>query len=83
MRTTLDIDGTVMAGLTREAARRWCTMSPLMEFALPLLLQPARAHTKLPPLPTYSSGGHLVDVVDREQCCHALEGRSSRVSPAI
>jgi len=50
-------------------------MSELVESALRLLLQPARSPTELPPLPTLGSGGHLVDVADREQLYHAMEGR--------
>jgi len=75
MKTTLNIDPSVMARLKREAARRGCTMSELVESALRLLLQPARSPTELPPLPTLGSGGHLVDVADREQLYHAMEGR--------
>jgi hypothetical protein len=39
------------------------------------VLQPSRARTELPPLPTFRSGGHLVDIADREQLYHAMEGR--------
>ena len=75
MKTTLNIDPSVMARLKREAARRRCTMSELVESALRLLLQPAKGRTALPALPTFASGGHLVDVADREQLYHAMEGR--------
>lgn len=75
MKTTLNIDPSVMAQLKREAARRGCTMSELVESALRLLLQSSRARTELPPLPTFRSGGHLVDIADREQLYHAMEGR--------
>jgi len=75
MKTTLNIDASVMARLKREAARRGCTMSELVESALRRLLEPARARTELPALPTFASGGHLVDVADRERLYHALEGR--------
>ena len=75
MKTTLNIDDGVMVRLRREAARRGCTMSELVETALRLLLQarPERAH--LPPLPTFRSGGHLVDIADRDALYHAMEGR--------
>jgi hypothetical protein len=75
MKTTLNLDPSVMARLKREAARRGCTMSELVESALRLFLQPARTRTDLPPLPAFRSGGHLVDVADREPLDHALEGR--------
>jgi len=39
MKTTLNIDDSVMAHLKREAAQRGCTMSELVESALRLLLR--------------------------------------------
>jgi hypothetical protein len=75
MKTTLNIHPAVMAQLRREAARRGCTMSELVESALQLLLQSSKARPELPPLPTFKSGGHLVDIADREQLYHAMEGR--------
>jgi hypothetical protein len=76
MKTTLNIDDRVMAQLRREAVRRGCTMSALVESALRLLLRPARGEpSDLPPLPTFKSGGHLVDVADREALSQAMEGR--------
>ena len=75
MKTTLNIDPSVMARLRREAARRGCTMSQLVESALRLLLQSPETRPKLPPLPTFNSGGQLVDIADREQLYHAMEGR--------
>ena len=75
MKTTLNIDDTVMAQLKREAARQGRTMSELVETALRLLFGAKRAPTDLPPLPIFRSGGHLVDVADREALYHAMEGR--------
>jgi hypothetical protein len=75
MKTTLNIDASVMARLKREAARRGCTMSELVEAALRLLLQSREPRQELPPLPTFKSGGHLVDIADREALYHAMEGR--------
>lgn len=76
MKTTLNIDDRVMARLRREAARRGCTMSALVESALRLLLQPAREEpSDQVPLPTFRSGGHLVDVADREALHQVMEGR--------
>ena len=72
MKTTLNIDDTVMARLRREAARRGCTMSELVESGLRLVLQaklPARA---LPPLPSFA-GEELVDVADRNALYDAME----------
>ena len=75
MKTTLNIDDTVMAQLRRESARQGRTMSELVEAALRLLFQARRQHPELPPLPAFRSGGHLVDVSDRDALYHAMEGR--------
>jgi Ribbon-helix-helix protein, copG family len=75
MKTTLNIDDTVMAELKREAARQGRTMSELVESALRLLLRSQRKHEKLVPLPTFRSGGTLVDIADRDALYQAMEGR--------
>ncbi|MBA3260752.1 MAG: ribbon-helix-helix protein, CopG family [Gemmatimonadales bacterium] len=74
MKTTLNIPDTVMAELRREAARQGRTMSELVEAALRLLLQQRSRPTDLPPLPSLSSGGHRVDIADREALYQAMEG---------
>lgn len=75
MKTTLNIDEGVMVQLKREAARQGRTMSELVETALRLLLRSRRQQVDLPPLPVFRSGGHLVDVADRDALYHAMEGR--------
>jgi Arc/MetJ family transcription regulator len=75
MKTTLNIDDTVMAELKREAARQGRTMSALVEIALRLLLSSQRKRGKIPALPKFRSGGALVDVADRNALYHAMEGR--------
>ena len=75
MKTTLNIDATVMAELKREAARQGRTMSDLVETALRLLLRSPRRRGEIPPLPSFKSGGALVDVADRESLYQAMEGR--------
>jgi hypothetical protein len=75
MKTTLNIDDTVMAQLKREAARQRRTMSELVETALRMLFQSSKKRGKLSPLPTFRSGGALVDVADREALYQAMEGR--------
>lgn len=75
MKTTLNIDDGVMARLKRESARTGRTMSELVEAALRRLLQPAPVATDLPPLPSFRSGGALVDISDREALYRAMEGR--------
>jgi hypothetical protein len=75
MKTTLNLDATVMAQLKREAARQGRTMSELVETALRLLFRAQRVPTDLPALPTFHSGGALVDVADRTALYQAMEGR--------
>jgi len=76
MKTTLNIDDSVMERLKREAARRGKTMSELVEMALRQLFRARREREdELTPLPTFSSGGTLVDVADREALYRALDER--------
>ena len=75
MKTTLNIDDGVMLRLRREAARTGRTMSELVETALRGLLQAKPATVELRPLPSFTSGGALVDVADREALYRAMEGR--------
>ncbi len=77
MKTTLNIDDTVMAQLKREAARQGRTMSELVETALRnlFLFQRQKKPAELSPLPTFSSGGSLVDIADRDALYQAMEGR--------
>jgi len=74
MKTTLKIDDTVMADLKREAARQGRTMSELVETALRLLLRSQRKRGAIPVLPTFHSGGTLVDIADRDALYHAMGG---------
>jgi hypothetical protein len=75
MKTTLNIDDSIMAVLKREAARQGRTMSELVESALRLLFKSQKSQRELPPLPTFRSGGHLVDIADRDALYQAMEGR--------
>ena len=75
MKTTLNIDDTIMAELRREAARQGRTMSELVESALRLLLHSCRKREKLVALPTFHSGGTLVDIAGRAALYQAMEGR--------
>lgn len=75
MKTTLNIDDTVMARLKREAARTGRTMSELVETALRNLLAKRPDRDPLPPLPSFDSGGALVDIADRDALYRAMEGR--------
>jgi Ribbon-helix-helix protein, copG family len=75
MKTTLNIDKTVMAELRREAARQGRTMSELVETALRNLFKSQRKTAPLAPLPTFHSGGAHVDIADRQALYQAMEGR--------
>ena len=69
MKTTLNIDDTVMQRLKEEAARRQTTMSALVEAGLRLILDTGSARPAerdLPPLPSWNLGRELVDVADRD-----------------
>ena len=77
MKTTFDVDDTVMQKLREEAARRKVSVSALVEAGLRRVLvegkpvdgQPAA----LPPLPTWRSGGFRVDIDSREALYRAME----------
>jgi hypothetical protein len=73
MKTTLNIDDTVMAQLKRESARQRRTMSELVETALRMLFRASKKRGQLPPLPVFRSGGTLVDVADRDALYRAME----------
>jgi hypothetical protein len=75
MKTTLNIDATVMARLKREATCQKRTMPELVETALRRLLQEPRSQAGLPELPTFDSGGTYVDFADREALYLAKDGR--------
>ena len=77
MKTTLNIDDTVMQALREEAARRGTTMSALVEAGLRriLFVDPAAEASSdaLPPLPTWSGGGLLVDVANRDELYRVMD----------
>jgi plasmid stability protein len=75
MKTTLNIDDTVMAQLKREAARQGRTMSELVETALRNLFRSQKEAAELAPLPAFRSGGAFVDIADRDALYQAMEGR--------
>jgi hypothetical protein len=72
MKTTLNIDETVMAKLKRESARQGRTMSELVETALRGFFRAQNDTSKLPPLPVFRSE-LLVDVSDRDALYRAME----------
>lgn len=75
MKTTPNIDDTVMAELKQEAERQKRTMSELVETALRNLFRSRKQPVDLTPLPVLHSGGALVDIADRDALYQATEGR--------
>jgi len=75
MKTTLILSDSLAAQLKREASRRGQTMSELVEIALRLLFRSPQPPRKLRPLPKFNSGGHLVNIDDRDALYNAMEGR--------
>ena len=77
MKTTFDIDETVMKELREEAARRGVAVSALVEAGLRHVLVGGRPidgkPAALPPLPTWRSGGFRVDIDSREALYRAME----------
>jgi len=76
MKTTLEIDETVMRELKARAARDGTTMSELVESALRNFLAVPGPGGTLPPLPTHDFGGWVVDPADREAMGELIDGES-------
>jgi hypothetical protein len=75
MKTTLNIDETVMRQLKQEAARQGRPMSELVENALRMLFQAQKKPRPRTRLPTFDMGRELVDISDRDALYDAMEGR--------
>ncbi|MBV9062998.1 MAG: hypothetical protein JOY77_08740 [Alphaproteobacteria bacterium] len=73
MKTTFNIDDTVMLKLKREAARQGRTMSELVETALRNLFRAQKDTKNLPPLPTFHGGGMYVDPANRDELYRIME----------
>ena len=75
MRTTLNIDATVVKRLREEAARRETTMSALVEAGARRILDgdPQANERPLRPLPAWDCGGSLVNIADRDELHRAME----------
>jgi hypothetical protein len=74
MKTTLEIDETVMRELKARAAREGSTMSEVVESALRTYLAAEPPAQKLPPLETWDFGGWNVDPADREAMGELIDG---------
>ncbi len=78
MKTTLNIDDTVMDRLRAEAARTGRTMGEVVETALRLLLETRRqVPPALPPIPTFRAGTPHVDVADRNALADRMQSSGS------
>ena len=77
MKTTLNIDDTLMQALHEEAARRRTTMSALVEAGVRRILEEHVPHRTrqgpLPPLPTWHGGVMLVDIAKRDDLYRVME----------
>ncbi len=78
MKTTLNIDDTLMRRLREEAARRRTTMTALVEAGLRMVLADSGSDdsepSRLGPLPSWQSGGRRVDISNREELYGVIEG---------
>ena len=71
MKTTFNIDDTLMQQLRVEAARRGITMTEIVESGIRHMVantngKKGKAEAKLPKLPTWNGGREMVDIADRE-----------------
>lgn len=75
MKTTLVLPDPVLARVRKEAERTRTSQSAVVEAALRAYFAPgARAQKDdLPPLPIFDSGGHLVDIADRDALYAAMD----------
>jgi len=62
-----------MAQLKRETAKQGRTMSELVETALRMLFQNQKTQKPHFSLPSFKSGGCLVDIADRKALYQAME----------
>lgn len=76
MKTTLNLDDRLWSRLKKAAASQGKTMSELVEAAIRRLLADKKEPAAdLPPLPTFRSGGAIVDVANRDDLYRVLDGR--------
>jgi len=66
VKTTFEIDDSVIARLKKEAVHQGCTKSELAESAIRIMLEPEKGLREIPPLPAFKGGGSLVDIADRD-----------------
>ena len=73
MKTTLEIPDGLMRDLKARAARDGKTMSELVESALRTFLEERPEQKPLPPMPTWNSGGFLMNIDSRAEYLDALD----------
>ena len=78
-RLEVEIDDSMVKRLREEASQRGTTVSALIEAGLRFVLAedaPTSVSAgKLPPLPFWDSGGHLVDIDNREELYRVMESQ--------
>lgn len=79
MKTTLEIPDQLMRDLKERAARDGKTMSELVESALRTLLAERPEAKELPPMPTWNSGGLLVNIDSRAEWYDQLDDEDDDV----
>jgi hypothetical protein len=74
MKTTLVLDDALVAQVRQQAKERGVSMSSIVEEAIFRMLteKPAAGHPPLD-LPSFNSGGYLVDITDRNAMYDALD----------
>lgn len=80
MRTVLELDDQVVALLEDEATRQGKTLSELAESAIRLYLASRQKTAELPELPTFRSGGALVNIDSREALHDAMDEPPDRTA---
>lgn len=89
MKATFDIQESILERLREEAELRGTTMSKLVEAGIlrvldnpQILAAKKKTATKpqkpLPPIPSWNSGGFLVDISNREELYEVLDGERDR-----
>lgn len=74
MKTTFNIDDSVMARLREESVRQGKTITELVESALRLLLRPQKVQKTLQSLPAFDGGIPKVNIANREALYDLMEG---------
>lgn len=78
METVLSIEDELMQKAKAEALRQGCTLSEVVESALRMSLHKVEPIDDHCPLPSFNSGGQLVDIADRTELYKAIERNGVR-----